>query len=158
MDQVPEEKLMMLVQAASAAASAGNKQPWTFITVCNAKRIKALRAVSPGMLSNPTAVVVLCIDETLALHTEDGQINKMAWMDLGAAMQNMLLAAHELGLGACPIGSFNVEAVTKMLSLPSRLKPALFVAVGIPERIPEKPMKRPLEEISFVEKYGEFHG
>lgn len=153
-DPIPEASLEIIIHAAAAAATAGNRQPWTFITICEPKRLKALRSLSPGMLGKPTAVIVLCMDETRAMLTEEGDIDKMGWMDIGAAMQNILLAAHDLTLGACPIGSFNEEAVMRFLNLPNHLKPALFIALGVPAWVPETPEKRPLEKISFYEKYG----
>ncbi len=153
-DPVSEKSLGLIIRAASLAATAGNRQPWTFITICNPKRLKAIRSVSPGMLNNPPAVIVICLDENRAMRTEDGQIDKMAWMDLGAAMENMLLASHDIGLGACPIGSFNEEAVNRLLNLPGHLKSALFIALGVPVMVSNQPEKRPLEEISFYDKYG----
>jgi nitroreductase len=106
------------------------------------------------MLCHPQAIIVICIDESLAMHSEDGQIDKMAWMDLGAAMQNMLLATHEVGLGACPTGSFHEKALTNLLHLPERIKLALLITIGVPELIPEAPRKRLFEEISFNDVYG----
>lgn len=153
-DPIPKEKLDLLVQAGSQAASAGNRQPWAFITISDPKRVKALKSLSPGILCNPQAIIVICMNVSLAMHTGDGQVDKMTWMDIGAAMQNILLAAHDLGLGACPIGSFNQEAVARLLQLPDEVESALFITIGIPERIPEAPRKRLLQEITFSEKYG----
>ncbi len=62
------------------------------------------------------------------------------------------------GLGACSIGSFNQEAVARLLQLPDNLKLALFITIGVPERVPETPKKRSLQEISFTEKYGGSNG
>ncbi len=67
-DPVPVEKLDRLVQAGSQAASAGNRQPWVFITISDPKRVKALKSLSPGLLCNPQAIIVICMDDSLAMH------------------------------------------------------------------------------------------
>jgi len=90
--------------------------------------------------------------------TEDGEAESMVWMDLGGLMENILLAAHDQGLGACAIGSFHEQGVSLLLKLPPTLKLALLVSIGVPARIPICPKKRPIEELVFFEEYGGRNG
>ena len=60
----------------------------------------------------------------------------MDLLSLGAAMQNLLLAAHDKGLGACAIGSFHAPSVRSILTLPEHLEPKLLIALGHPMCLP----------------------
>jgi len=157
-DPVSKELLDTILRAATAAPSSGNRQPWTFIVICDRRRLQGLVSLSPGLSSEPFAIIAICLDETRATKTEDGDAESMVWMDLGAAMENILLAAHDQGLGACAIGSFHEQGVRELLRLPSKLKLALLVSIGIPIRVPTGPKKRPPEEVIFFEEYGAQNG
>jgi albonoursin synthase len=155
---VPDETLYELVKAGAAAPSGGNAQPWSFLIVHNPERVQALRAISPGIIGQPQAVIVICLDTSRSRASSETHYGAMVWMDIGAAMQNILLAAHEKGLGACAIGSFHEQGVAKLLNLPESLTPVLQVVVGVPRKIPVSPKKRPLDEICFLEEVGNAHG
>jgi nitroreductase len=157
-DPLPAEVVDEILRAAVAAPSGGNRQPWTFIAVCDRRRLQGLVSLSPGMFSLPSAVIAICLDESRATRTEDGDAEYMVWMDLGAAMQNILLTAHDHGLGACAIGSFHMQGVSTLLRLPDHLKLALLVSIGMPARVPNAPKKRPRSEVIFMEEYGSSHG
>jgi len=70
------------------------------------------------------------------------------------AAENMLLAAHALGLGACPVKSFSAAAVKEILELPDGIEPELILMIGYPDETPPVPPKHPLKEIAFLDKYG----
>ena len=141
-EEVPIDVLRSLVEAARWAPSAGNLQPWKFVLITDRRLIRAIKMVSPGMLSEPPALLVMCHDLSRARLSRDLQL-----MDLGAAMQNILLYAHSLGLGACPIGSFSQEGVAELLELPSEMKPVLMIAVGKPSVVPPPPKRLSLDEL-----------
>src|SRR5450756_1715804 len=77
----------------------------------------------------------------------------MALMDASMAVQNILLAAHDKGLGSCVIASFHVSAVQKLLQLPSSIKPLLLIILGYPTGKPSAP-KRKIEEVTWWEVYS----
>ena len=79
---------------------------------------------------------------------------RLAWIDIGLATQNLLLAAHDLDLGACPIGSFHRQAVALFPELPSHIRPELLIALGHPRSRPPNPGRRPHAEVSFAESWG----
>jgi nitroreductase len=74
-------------------------------------------------------------------------------MDVAMAAQNMMLAAYSLGIGSCPIASFNKTAVKELLDIPEHVDPILMVSLGYPDRWPEPPRRRPLEEVVHYGKY-----
>jgi len=150
---VSELELEQVVRAAAAAASGGNAQQWLFIGIRQGARIAALRSLCPGMVAMPAAVVALCLDTRSQRASPGSKLDLTACYDIGAAMQNMLLAAHELGLGACPVGSFHEKGVRSLLKLPETIQLCLLVTLGTPSFIPPAPPKRPLDEIYLQESY-----
>lgn len=153
-----EDDLMTIIKAASSAPSGGNSQGWVFISICDPQRIKVLRTICPGIIGLPTGVIVLCLDSRLQSTNPAGSLNVMRYYDIGAAMQNILLAAHDLGLGGCAIGSFHAKGLTTFLNLPDAIEPCLLVALGKPKFFPSPPKKRPLEKIYYKERYEASHG
>lgn len=154
-EPIPEELLRQALQAAAAAASGGNVQPWGFVLVRDPHRLQALRALAPGIIGQPTALVAICLDAQRAERLGGALGPRLAWIDIGLATQNLLLAAHDLGLEACPIGSFHRQAVALFLDLPSHVRPVLLIALGYPQAKPPSPGRRPLAEVCFAECWGE---
>lgn len=140
-EPVPMEKLMLLVEAARWAPSAGNSQPWEFVLINDEDMVGALRAVSPGWLFEAPALIVLCINKK--------RETDWSYIDVGAAMQNILLCAHSLGLGCCPIGSFVVQVLRELLELPEHLEPVLLITVGYPDENPPATKRLSLDELVF---------
>lgn len=151
---VPEGLLRQVMEAAAASASGGNVQPWGFVLLRDPRRLRALRALAPGIIGEPTAVVALCLDMRRAEELGGAMGPRLAWMDIGLATQNALLAAHDLGLGACPIASFHRQAVAVFLDLPARVEPVLLIALGYPKMKPPAAGRRPLAEVCFAERWG----
>ena len=122
------EELIPFVEAARWAPSAGNSQPWEFLLINDEGTMRALKSVSPGWLRNAPALIVVCLNKY--------RETNWSYVDIGAAVQNMLLYAHSKGYGCCPIGSFVVKAVKELLELPVHLEPVLFTTVGYPDEEP----------------------
>ena len=137
----PMEELTLLVEAARWAPSAGNSQPWEFVLINDEKTVRALKSVSPGWLKPAPALIVMCINKK----------RKTDWslIDVGAAMQNILLYAHSRDYGCCPIGSFVVDTVKELLELPQHLEPVLFITVGISDEKPPATKRLPSVELVF---------
>jgi albonoursin synthase len=148
-DDLVDELLDVMV----AAPTAANKQAWAFLAVREPRTVRRIRAFAPGMIGLPPLVVVACFDRERAVR--DGSVPWDAGMlCVAMAVENLLLAAHAVGLGACPVGSFRREAVRRLVSLPDRLDPLLMVAVGHPARAPEPTRRRPREEVIRYESWG----
>jgi nitroreductase len=133
---VSEEVVDNLLRAAMAAPSAGNQQPWLFIVVRDGEQLKATAAAEQygGMIAQAQVAIVVCADMTLVGH-------EGFWIqDCAAATQNLLLAAHALGLGAVWVGTYprqeRAEGVGKVLGLPAHMVAFAVVAIGYPAQSP----------------------
>ena len=76
-------------------------------------------------------------------------------VDCANATMYILLAAHALGLGAVWLQALrNVEDIQKLLNLPENIVPVAIVALGFPAEKPLARPRKPLEEITYVDKFG----
>lgn len=138
---VEKAKETLLLKAAMSAPTAVNKQPWAFVVVRDADvraRIAA-KLRSAGMVAKAPLAVVVCGDMNKRLPGEGADY----WVqDVSAATENLLLAAHALGLGAVWCGvhpiSQRVADVSEILGLPENIVPLCVVAVGYP-KAPQPP-------------------
>lgn len=132
-EPVSEAQLDTILRAAMHAPSACNQQPWHFIVVDSREQLNALAGVHPyaQMLLQAPLSIIVCAD--LSLETCPGN-----WaVDCSAAMENLLLAAHAIGLGAVWVGIHPVEermnVIGKLLGLPGFTKPLCLAAIGHPK-------------------------
>jgi nitroreductase len=130
---VEPEKMETLLRAAMQAPSAGNQQASEFLVVQDAAALRQLSRMSPyaGLLAKAPAAIVLLGNAQRMKFSENWE------QDLGAAAENLLLEAAELGLGAVWLGvhplSERIDAVKTQFSLPERLRPFAVIAVGYPK-------------------------
>lgn len=128
---VTDESLLQVLEAGRWATSGGNRRIHRFLVVRDPGTLARLRAVTPGMFSTPPVVVVICTDATRAAE-ELVQLehDPTTMIDVGTAAMNMMVAAHALGLGTCPVTSFSHGAVGVVLGLPPTVEPELFLLLG----------------------------
>ena len=131
---VPDAVMEEILRAGMAAPSAVNKQPWSFVVVTEPERIAALNEVHPyANLKTATAAVIVCGDMDKAL---EGRAREYWVQDCSAVTENILLAAHALGLGAVWCGVYpspdRVSAVSEVLGLPGSIVPLNIVTMGYP--------------------------
>lgn len=154
-EPVCREDLKHLIRAARWASSAGNRRIHKFVVVDDRKSVNLIRIISPGILGNPQALIVICTDRAKA--AQEGvnlDLDPTTWIDVGTASQNMMLAACEIGLGSCPTTSFSKSAVRVILNLPDDLEPEYILQVGYPLEQPSSIGKGgisrlPVEAITF---------
>jgi nitroreductase len=140
-EPIDREQLMTILQAARWAPSGGNRRLHRLVAIQQPLTLRLLRMVSPGMMQHPAAAVAICIDwQRLAAYGVPPQ-NKVVFVDLGTALQTMLLAAHTIGLGAGPVMSFSKAAVRVILNLPSHLSPEVLLCFGHPAPDGPPPMQ-----------------
>ncbi|MBR7154592.1 MAG: nitroreductase family protein [Paludibacteraceae bacterium] len=151
-EKISEAQLDTLLRAAMAAPSAINKQPWAFIVVTDEAKIAALGEALPySRCSNHPAVAIIpCGDLSKAIEGEMGAF----WInDVSAATENLLLAAHAMGLGAVWTGLHpdmnRAKMVQDMLGLPEHIIPLCVVPVGIPAEQPAVKDKYKQENIHY---------
>ncbi|MDD2956264.1 MAG: nitroreductase family protein [Oscillospiraceae bacterium] len=130
-EPVSREQLELLLKAAMQAPSAHNQQPWEFIVVTDPARLQELSRVH--RYSGPMAGAAAGI---LALRRA-GDFSPLWPQDLSAAVENILIEAEEIGLGAVWMGihpdSERVEQLGAMFSLPQGVETFAMIAVGVPE-------------------------
>ncbi len=99
-EKITDNQIEIILKAAMYAPSAMNQQPWHFIVIDNREKLNRIMEVHPysNMLKEAGLAILVCGDERL-------QLSKGYWVvDCGAATQNLLLAAHGIGLGAVWLG------------------------------------------------------
>lgn len=141
-----------LLRAAMAAPTARNSQPWHFVVINDKAQINRLKASSrhAGPLNTATLCIAVCGDMD---KTMEG-IGKDFWIqDVSAATENLLLAAHAVGLGAVWTGAYPIEervsSIQEALELPPSIVPLAVVALGYPDEQPEPKQKFKEENISY---------
>lgn len=149
---VEKEKIEKMLRAAMAAPTAMNKQPWHFVVVDQRNVLDALAGTNPyaKMLKKAPLAIVVC-----------GNTDKMIegggrdfWIqDASAATENLLLAAHAMGLGAVWTGAYPSEerciSISKVLSLSDNLIPLNMIVVGYPAEHPQPKQKFKEENVSY---------
>jgi nitroreductase len=140
-EPIDREQLITVLDAARWAPSGGNRRLHRFVAVQRPVTLRLLRMVSPGMLQHPAAAVVICIDRQRVAAYRIPPQNTVVEVDVGTALQTMLLAAHAIGLGAGPVMSFSKAAVRVILRLPDHLSPEALVCLGHPAPDGPPPMR-----------------
>ncbi len=175
---VEKEVLLRLIRAAIWAPSAHNAQPWHFIIIRDGK-MKEKLAVSMGekfredllangfskeeseervktsikrMVSAPVLIIACLTMRDMDKYPDERRQKAeyvMAVQSVAAAIQNLLLAAHIEGLGACwrcaPL--FAKDIVRKVLNIPEDVEPQALIEVGYPDEKPSPPPRKPIEEV-----------
>jgi len=136
-EPLTDEELERIFRTAMSAANSGGQQPWRFIVVDDPDLRDCLCSLDierGGYYKSPQLIVVC------------GDIGSMKWKmhwlaDCAAALQNLLLAAHGLGLGAVWQELYpyhkRVAAVREMLGIPNTVYPMAVVSIGHPVNVPE---------------------
>lgn len=133
---VEQDKIEKLLRAGMAAPSAVDKRPWHFIVVTDKQVLNGLAQANPnaGMAARAPLAIVVCGDKTKALT----RVPDYWVQDASAATQNILLAAHGMGLGAVWTGTYpvtdRVEKVAAALNLPEHIVPFCTIVIGYPEK------------------------
>ena len=153
---VPEEIVEKLIDAASWAPSAGNIQPWEFVIVRKpvVKKKLAQAALNQAFVEEAPVVIVVCADKTRS-SMGYGLRGKTLYciQDTAAATQNILLTAHSLGLGACWVGAFNEDEAKKAVNAPEGIRPVAIIPVGYANEAPSQRDRRPLSQIMHHESF-----
>lgn len=148
---VPGEAILQLLKAAQSAPSAGNIQPWHFYVTTDTIAIKNMykRVYSASWISTAPVLIIVCADEKLSAHRYGNRgENLYCLQDTAAAIQNILLCAQDLDLGACWIGDFNEANCRFALKLPANHRPVALITIGYAADKSVKPRRKPISEIA----------
>jgi len=154
---ISADTIETLLRAGMAAPTAVNKQPWHFVAVTDKDKLAQLATANPnaGMTAKAPLAIIVCGDMQKTL---EGQGRAFWIQDCSAATENILLAAHALGLGGVWTGLYpndeRVAAVREILKAPEYIVPLCAIVLGYPAEQPEPKDKWKPENVS----YNEFGG
>jgi nitroreductase len=146
---VEKDKIIMLLKAAMAAPSACNLQPWEFIIIDEKEGLNKLKDCidsKNGRNYNAPAAFVVCGNTSYIPWEGNGEL------DCSAAIENILLAATALGLGAVWIGAADTEAVRALLDIPEHVAVISVIFFGYPAE-EKSPRTQYTEEAIYWQKY-----
>ena len=155
-----EEKLKLILEAARLAPSASNSQPWHFYVVKDKKKIEALagkmpigsRVIANSFIAEAPVVIVATAGPIDLMHKVAAFIVNRKWyfLDIGIAVEHMVLTAWELGIGSCWIGWFDEKKVKALLDIPKDREVVALLTLGYPKeaRMPFPKSRKKLEEIT----------
>lgn len=147
---VEREKLEKILFAATSAPSAGNVQDWRFVVVKDKELRSQLSAAALGQeqIAKAPVVIVVCsnLEEISARYGQRGK-ELYSIQNAAAATQNLLLAATDLGLGACWVGAFEEKEVKKILQLSENYRPLALIPLGYPAERPIGHTKKDLNKV-----------
>ncbi len=146
--KVDRDKFLDLIEAAIWAPTASNMQAWRFVIIDKKEKIDLIKSFSPGLIGTPPGLIIICIDQDLAF-TKGGPGGRdvLSIMDTAMAAQNIMLMATDLGLGTCPVGSYNKNAVGKILALPEHISPELIITVGYAAEESKPPARKEINNL-----------
>lgn len=168
---VDDKTIELVLEAARWAPSWKNTQCWRFIVVSDGNMKTELSdtlikvARGDTFVDNPSIeairsapVVIVACAELGKSGFDSGRpvTDKGDWymFDVALAMQNLVLAAHSLGLGTVPVGQFDAKKVASILGIPEGFCVVVMTPLGYPDQEPKVRPRQELPEIVFYDKYG----
>lgn len=148
--EVSDADVRALLDAAVAAPTAGNIQPWRFTVVRSLEaRERLASALSQRWATAAPVVIVVSVDpRPCAARYGDRGEYLYAIQDTAAAVENILLTAVDLGLASCWIGAFDEAAVRDSLGIHAPVTPVAILPVGYSAESAGRPARRPLDEVT----------
>ncbi|MFI5421463.1 MAG: nitroreductase family protein [Nitrososphaerales archaeon] len=137
-DPVPLEVVEKLCYAASRAPTACNAPYRHVIAIDDPRIIKSIQLVSPSLLANPPLLLVIITDLREAIEKTGPLAERSSYVDSGAAGENILLAATELGLGSQFTMIPSMAGIREILKLPEHYRVDLIIPIGFPDQSKKK--------------------
>ena len=153
---VSDALIKEVIDAATRAPSSGNVQDWEFVIVKTpeGRRALASAAFEQSFIAKAPVVIVVCSDLE-KIEKAYGERGKALYsvQNTSAAIQNMLIAAWDKGLGTCWVGAFNEEAVKEAVVLPTNVRPLAIITMGYPASRPVKSRRRSADSVMHWETF-----
>ncbi len=145
--EIPKDIKLKILEAARSTGSGKNLQHWRFIVVKDKENLKKLAddSITGKWIVNANFAVIVLTDPKYPFHL----------IDAGRVVQNMQIAAWGYGIASCIFTGINKEKLRKDFNIPEDLEPSVVVGFGYPvKKIKGKKNRKPLNELVFIEKYG----
>lgn len=151
-DPVEEDKLQQVLEAARLAPTAANRQPVQFVVIHTAGREAELKRVyNRDWFVQAPLVICACGIPSQGWVRGDGK--NYNDVDVAIAMDHLILAAADIGLGTCWIAAFDPTAAREVLRLPDDVKPIAFTPLGYPADQPRPKKRKALSELVRYESW-----
>ncbi len=155
--QIEEDKIEAILEAGRWAPSWLNKQPWSFIVVKDENTKEQLSEAVPTIFAQGVKEAPVCIAVAIDMSQDPYHFVE----DGAAASQNMILAAHSLGLHSCWIGIYDLEnredsaeaRIRKTLEVPKTHRVISLLPIGVGSEVPKKD-RRMLYQLTYKDKFG----
>ena len=149
---VEDDKLQGVLEAARLAPTAANRQPFQLIVIHTASREAELRRIyNRHWFVQAPLVICACGIPDQSWVRRDGK--SYVEVDVAIAMDHLILAAANAGLGTCWIGAFDPTAAGEVLHLPEGVEPIAFTPLGYPADQPASKKRKPLSELVRYERW-----
>lgn len=149
---ISDELINELLISAMAAPSARNQQPWEFYVIKNNEVLTKIRSVAKNFDFNNTLSIVVCGNKERSITQNDNDF----WIqDCAAAVENILLSATSLGLGAVWCGLFPVlersNAIKTIINVSDNIVPMALIQMGIPAEEKEERTQYNSDYVHFID-------
>jgi nitroreductase len=141
---VPQDLVEQILEAGRWAPSGLNNQPWRFLVLSkDSKDGLAQHTHYSAIIKGADKVILVFLDQEASYHRDKDM------MALGAAIQNMLLAIHAFGLGACWLGEIlkSKDEIHRQLNLQKGIELSAVIALGFPAGPVAKGKRTPLTQL-----------
>ncbi len=149
-DMVSDEDIEYIIESARLAPSWANSQCWKFVVVKDPKIKENLASAGNSWIAHAPIVIAVCADPSKPGVKGDQQYYML---DIGIAMEHLILAAADRGLGTCWIGAFNESVAKKALDVPDNIRVVALTPLGYPDESPAQRPRKALKDIMSIDKY-----
>jgi nitroreductase len=153
-DPVSEDDIIYILEAARLAPSWANTQCWHFVVVTDERVKQDVTAAASewGMkwIARAPVIVVACADP--AAPGYKGDIPNYL-LDIGIAVEHLVLAATDRGLATCWVGGFDEAGMKQALGVPENMRVVAVIPVGHPDQSPAPRSRKSLDDISSYNRY-----
>jgi nitroreductase len=150
-----------ILECGAAAPTAGNLQDFRFMVVTDPEMKKQIAMASLEQMWIATApFIIVVLSEYVKTKRFYGIRGERLYtiQDSAAAAENILLAAHAMGLGGCWVGAFDEDKVASICSIPDYARVQALIPIGIPDEEPPAPAKYKLENFVFFHRWADNSG
>jgi nitroreductase len=152
--EIEEDKLDSVLEAARVAPSDANRQPWKFVVVKDRSSREELEKAAygqPYVSQAPVVIVAVATDTKTIMPCRVPAYP----VDLAIAIDHMTLAAVDEGLGTCWICAFSQEKVREIIGIPDSYTAVALLPLGYPKTLRNLKHRKSIEEIVCCEEFSE---